>query len=538
MVEHAPRTGPRLNEDRGRLKIIDNQDNPAPAYGQPARTPTRIPPHDLGAEQSLLGAMLMSPIAIDHALRAGIEPRDFYGAGHAGIFEACVELREGDIAVDAVTVASYVTEQHLPIPPRVADWGSYLVELLTATPVIGHAAAYAKIVHDKAESRRALWQLAKAIDGGAAALYNGEPASDALGDVIVALQDAHQVTEASGKNTWAPIDLTSQTIIEERPYMLTRTDGGALIYIGKVNSLSGPPESAKSWASLLACAQLAKRGAHSAYIDYEDNPASIAGRLRALGLDDAQLAYVHYYWPDTSLDHALPALQALGVDLDLVVVDSNTRATLAAGGKTNDTDDAASLGRTLARIARTLGAGVFLLDHVTKDDDPNSPYARGSGDKLAYIDGAAYKVKVTNLFAPGRVGTAEILCVKDRPGGARGDFAYGRVAGTFRMTSDAVGEPVAASITPSVASEDSAGDFRPTGYMERVSRAMETLAEPIGVKELRKIVPGKSNTARDAAIRALVTEEYVSVEPGPRGAKLHTLIKPFREHAERESAHA
>lgn len=333
---------------------------------------------------------------------------------------------------------------------------------------------------------------------------------------------------------WQRVDLTTIGVAAERPYLLRRTDGAALFYMSKVNSLSGPPESGKSWLALITCAEAAKRGDHSAYIDYEDNPASVAMRLRLLGLTDEEMARVHYYWPDSGLAGALDALGAIGEPLDVVAVDSTTRATLAAGGSTNATDDAAAMGRTLTAISRETGAGVVLLDHVTKDDDPNSPYSRGSGDKLAFIDGAAYKVKVAALFVPGREGRAEIMCVKDRPGGAREAYANGRTAATFVLASDGVGEAVSYALEAGhVATETPTGQFRPTGYMERLSRALEVQQTPMGTRELRGLISGRGQVI-DAAIRALVEEGFVAVTPGARGARLHASARPFREHDDHE----
>ncbi|RMH78703.1 MAG: replicative DNA helicase, partial [Actinomyces sp.] len=64
----------------------------------------RIPPHNLEAEESLLGAMLLSRDAIADALEI-VTAEQFYRPAHAHIFEAISALyAEGD-AVDPVTVA-------------------------------------------------------------------------------------------------------------------------------------------------------------------------------------------------------------------------------------------------------------------------------------------------------------------------------------------------------------------------------------------------------------------------------------------------
>ena len=52
----------------------------------------RIPPHNIEAEESLLGAMMLSREAITAAVEARLEPSDFYKPAHGAIFEAAYGL--------------------------------------------------------------------------------------------------------------------------------------------------------------------------------------------------------------------------------------------------------------------------------------------------------------------------------------------------------------------------------------------------------------------------------------------------------------
>src|SRR5438045_2021050 len=66
--------------------------------------PARVPPHNLQAEESLLGAMLLSKDAIASAVEAvGVD--DFYKPAHAHIFEAITSLYGAGEPADPVTVA-------------------------------------------------------------------------------------------------------------------------------------------------------------------------------------------------------------------------------------------------------------------------------------------------------------------------------------------------------------------------------------------------------------------------------------------------
>ncbi|MDH3707192.1 MAG: replicative DNA helicase, partial [Acidimicrobiia bacterium] len=67
-------------------------------------SPHRIPPSNLEAEESLLGAMLLSRDAIADAFEI-VEAADFYRPAHAHIFEAVTSLYSAGEPIDPVTVA-------------------------------------------------------------------------------------------------------------------------------------------------------------------------------------------------------------------------------------------------------------------------------------------------------------------------------------------------------------------------------------------------------------------------------------------------
>ncbi len=82
-----------LDESRRRVR-------PAPSPSSPGR----IPPHNLEAEESLLGAMLLSRDAIAVAVERCVA-EDFYKPSHAHIFSAITALYSRGEPADAVTVA-------------------------------------------------------------------------------------------------------------------------------------------------------------------------------------------------------------------------------------------------------------------------------------------------------------------------------------------------------------------------------------------------------------------------------------------------
>ena len=65
----------------------------------------RVPPHNLEAEESLLGAMMLSREALTAAVEAHVEARDFYKPAHGLIYDAAFTLHSQGEPVDTVTVA-------------------------------------------------------------------------------------------------------------------------------------------------------------------------------------------------------------------------------------------------------------------------------------------------------------------------------------------------------------------------------------------------------------------------------------------------
>ena len=110
----------------------------------------RIPPHNLEAEESLIGAMLLSRDAISAAIeRCG--DADFYKPSHAQIFSAITSIYNRAEPADAVTVAEELRRAGV-----LEDIGgaAVLVALQSNTPAISNASRYASIVEEHALLRR------------------------------------------------------------------------------------------------------------------------------------------------------------------------------------------------------------------------------------------------------------------------------------------------------------------------------------------------------------------------------------------------
>jgi replicative DNA helicase len=114
------------------------------------RTSDRVLPHDILAEQSTLGGMLLSQEAIAEVFEY-VNSQDFYAPKHELIFDALLSLYGRGEPTDIITVTDELTKTATLIRAGGAD---YLHTLTSIVPTAANAAFYAKIVQEKATLRR------------------------------------------------------------------------------------------------------------------------------------------------------------------------------------------------------------------------------------------------------------------------------------------------------------------------------------------------------------------------------------------------
>jgi replicative DNA helicase len=122
----------------------------SPEQSQRPPGASRVPPHDLQAEESLLGAMLLSADAISAA--AGVVvTADFYKPAHGHIFDAVHTLYAAGQPVDAVTVADELRRAGLL---DAIGGPALLAQILSSTPATSNAGRYARIIEEYSLLRR------------------------------------------------------------------------------------------------------------------------------------------------------------------------------------------------------------------------------------------------------------------------------------------------------------------------------------------------------------------------------------------------
>jgi replicative DNA helicase len=115
-----------------------------------AKNEAVVPPQNIDAEASMLGAILIDSDAIVRIADA-VTPEDFYDERHQRIYEAVKKLYEKHRPIDVLTLSNQLKEDSLL---DVVGGASYLTELTNYVPTAAHVEHYAEIVAQKAVRRR------------------------------------------------------------------------------------------------------------------------------------------------------------------------------------------------------------------------------------------------------------------------------------------------------------------------------------------------------------------------------------------------
>ncbi|HEY3193852.1 MAG TPA: replicative DNA helicase [Candidatus Dormibacteraeota bacterium] len=115
-----------------------------------ALAPGRVPPHDLDAEMSVLGSILLDPLSIAKVLQF-LHPEDFYRENNGQIFRAALDLFAAGEPIDNVTLAAQL--QTMGMLDRVGG-RAQLASMQSAVPTAANIEYYGRIVKEKAYKRR------------------------------------------------------------------------------------------------------------------------------------------------------------------------------------------------------------------------------------------------------------------------------------------------------------------------------------------------------------------------------------------------
>ena len=174
----------------------------------------RIPPHDLVAEQSVLGAVFISPDTII-SLADELAPEDFYKPANKIVFKTMLSLLEKGEPIDATTMGSALTNQG-----DISKIGgiTYIVELVNSTPTSKNVEHYAKLVKEKATLRKMIVDLSDSLSSA----YQGDVSiSDIIAKTEKSMLDISNQNTGTGFRNVADILDTHMQMVETR----SQTDG-------------------------------------------------------------------------------------------------------------------------------------------------------------------------------------------------------------------------------------------------------------------------------------------------------------------------
>ncbi len=168
--------------------------------------PDRVPPHNLEAEESVLGAMMLSADAIADVIEI-VRPPDFYRTANARIFETLREIYGRGDPVDAITAV-----EELKRRGTLQEVGGHLAihDLVERVPTPAAAPSYARIVAETALLRRLISAAADIMELAFASPEEPERVADAAEQKIydVARHDEkEQVATLSQLVDQAMVDL-------------------------------------------------------------------------------------------------------------------------------------------------------------------------------------------------------------------------------------------------------------------------------------------------------------------------------------------
>jgi DNA repair protein RadA/Sms len=149
---------------------------------------------------------------------------------------------------------------------------------------------------------------------------------------------------------------------------LDRVTGGGFVP-GSVLLLGGEPGIGKSTLLIQACAALAQQGERVVYISGEEAVAQVRLRARRLGLDKAPVELA----AETSVEDICATLQEGRVPALLIIDSIQTMWTASVESAPGTVTQVRAAAQALIRYAKTTGACVILVGHVTKDGQIAGP---------------------------------------------------------------------------------------------------------------------------------------------------------------------
>ncbi|MEY3966527.1 MAG: replicative helicase [Actinomycetota bacterium] len=419
----------------------------------PASDP-RVLPHNLDAEQSTLGGMLLSQEAVAEVFEM-VSGSDFYAPKHELIFNAILNLFGKGEPTDVIAVSDELNKQGNLIRAGGAD---YLHSLTSYVPTAANASYYAQIVAEKAILRRL-------IEAGTRIAQSGYESQGEVTDLVNQAQaEVYKVVSQTSKEDYVGLSDSIEAAIHEIETAQKRggeltgiptgfTDLDALthgLHPGQLVIVAARPAVGKSTFALdIARAAAIKHNKATIFFSLEMGRAEIAMRMLAAessiylqsmrkgNLSEAdwtRLAAIRGkindapLYIDDSPNMSLVEIRAKcrrlaqQVDLKMVVIDY---IQLMSSGKKVESrqQEVSEFSRALKLLAKELGIPVVALSQLnrqteqSKDKRPEISHLRESGslEQDADVVVLLHREGIYEKDHP-RAGEADLILAKQRNG--------------------------------------------------------------------------------------------------------------------------
>ena len=381
-----------------------------------------LSPHDLDAERSVLGALMVEPARLSQATDL-LGPADFFRAAHGDIYASMIAVakRTGD-GIDPITVCAELTQRGLL---EDAGGAAYIGSLMSGVPRGVNLPHYADIVLRHSITRRTLYDLRSAMFQ----IAKEGASAEALGLVEVTAQRARHATDA-GEGDEHLVVTAAETCRDQEalpmilePYLPAGSIGGV---VAKVKE--GKTTLILEWVGCIrrgrGFAGFAAPPADGRVLYATEQPkASFTKQLRDAGLATDENLVVTYLssWRGRPWSAVGPALvrKAVRARVSLIVIDTASRW---FGFKADEENQ--SGGAEHVQVLQSFcdqGGTVLLSRHGRKAGGSVSDAGRGS----SAIDGAVDYIlqvvqpgadpNVREIRAKGRFEMPDQLAVRRRP---------------------------------------------------------------------------------------------------------------------------
>lgn len=143
-------------------------------------------PHDIDAERSVLGAMILSK-NVCYEIIGTLMADDFYLDRHRMIYEAMEEIHKKNMPIDITTLTAYLKDHGLLDK---AGGVEYLLELSESVPTTAHSQYYCRIIEDKSMLRRIIQKSTEIIEKASGEIDDvGDFVSEAEKEILAVTHD-------------------------------------------------------------------------------------------------------------------------------------------------------------------------------------------------------------------------------------------------------------------------------------------------------------------------------------------------------------